>query len=178
MTPSVDWIAHHALTRPDKVATVDLASGRTFTYAEMDDRTSRLASALAETFDVGPGDRIAVLANNNSNFFEVQFACWKLAAIFVPLNWRLAQAELEFIAGDCTPTVMIVDDDFLESGVALANSTRGRSSITARRTSPSSRSRVRWSSSTNSPTTPPARCSSANSGSPTSADSGVLSMDR
>jgi fatty-acyl-CoA synthase len=123
MTRSFDWIAHHALTRPDKVATVDLASGRTFTYAEMDDRTSRLASALAETFDVGPGDRIAVLANNNSNFFEVEFACWKLAAIFVPLNWRLALAELEFIVGDCTPTVMIIDDDFLESGIALSNST-------------------------------------------------------
>jgi fatty-acyl-CoA synthase len=89
----------------------------------MDDRTSRLATALAETFDVGPGDRVAVLANNNSNFFEVEFACWKLGAIFVPLNWRLALAELEFIVGDCTPTVMIVDDDFLESGVALGNST-------------------------------------------------------
>jgi len=123
MTSSFDWIRHHALTRPDTVATIDLATARSFTYAEMDARTSRLASAFAGSFGVGPGDRVAVLANNNSNFFEVEFACWKLGAIFVPLNWRLALPELEFIVGDCTPSVMIVDDDFLESGVALANST-------------------------------------------------------
>ena len=78
MTRSFDWIGHHALTRPDKVATIDLATTRSFTYAQMNERTSCLALAFAETFGIGPGDRVAVLANNNSNFFEVQFACWKL----------------------------------------------------------------------------------------------------
>ncbi len=118
-TKSSDWIAHHARTRPEKVASVDLGTGREFTYAEMDDRCSRLATVLSETHGVGFGDRVAVLANNNTNFFEVQFACWKLGAIFTPLNWRLALPELEFILGDCRPSLMIVDEGFAQMGAQL-----------------------------------------------------------
>ncbi|MEZ5229870.1 MAG: AMP-binding protein [Acidimicrobiales bacterium] len=119
---SFDWIAHHATNRPDAPAAVDLATNRSFTYAEMNDRTSRLAAALAGEFGIGHGDRVAVLANNNTNTFEVQFACWKLGAIFVPLNWRLTIPELEFIVGDCAPTVMIHDHEFAEAAATLAAS--------------------------------------------------------
>jgi fatty-acyl-CoA synthase len=118
-TKSFDWIAHHARTRPDKLASVDLGTGRRFSYAEMDDRCGRLATALAEIHGIGFGDRVAVLANNNTNFFEVQFACWKLGAIFTPLNWRLALPELEFILGDSRPSLLIVDDTFVELGENL-----------------------------------------------------------
>ena len=117
---SFDWIGHHARTRGDQRAVVDLGTDRTFTWTEMNERTSRLAAALRTDFGLGRGDRVAVLANNNSNFFEVQFACWKLGAIFVPLNWRLALAELEFIVGDCSPSVIVHDDDFAETAAKLA----------------------------------------------------------
>jgi len=111
MSPrSFDWLAHHANTRPEAEAIVDLGTDRRFTWAEVNDRTSRLASALQTEFGTGSGDRIAVLAHNNSNLFEVQFACWKLGAIMVPLNWRLAVPELEFIVGDAEPSVMIHDE--------------------------------------------------------------------
>ena len=119
-TNSYDWIAHHAATRGDKEAMRDLASGRSFTYTEMNERTSRLASALRFDFGIGWGDRVAVLAQNDTNFFEVQFACWKLGAVFVPLNWRLAVPELEFIVGDCTPDVIIHDAGFAEAAGVLA----------------------------------------------------------
>ncbi len=112
MTRSFDWIAHHANTRPDGIAQIDLATNRTFTWAAMEDRTSRLAAALQHDFGVGPEDRVAVLAQNNTNFFEVQFACWKLGAIFVPVNWRLTLSELTFIAEDCTPKVIVHDHAF------------------------------------------------------------------
>lgn len=121
-TRSFDWIGHHHTVRPDQTAMVDLATDRTFTWAEMNDRTSRLANALATDFGIGFGERVAVLANNNTNFFEVQFACWKLGAIFVPLNWRLAIPELEYIVGDCTPRVMIHDNDFADAADKLAAS--------------------------------------------------------
>ncbi len=119
-TRSYDWLAHHARTRPDRIAQVDLATDRSFTWLEMNERTNRLANALAGEFGIGHEDRVAVLANNNSNFFEVQFACWKLGAIFVPLNWRLAVAELEFIAGDCSPEVIIFDNDMAEAAGQVA----------------------------------------------------------
>ncbi len=101
---------------------IDLATDRTFTWVEMNERTMKLANALSTEFGVGLGDRVAVLANNNSNFFEVQFACWKLGAIFVPLNWRLAIPELEYIVGDCGPNVIIFDNDFVEAADTLAAS--------------------------------------------------------
>lgn len=121
-TRSFDWIGHHAEVRPDQVAQVDLATDRSFTWTQMNERTNRLANALASEFGVGFEDRVAVLANNNTNFFEVQFACWKLGAIFVPLNWRLAIPELEFIVGDCSPKVVIFDNDFVETAEAIAAS--------------------------------------------------------
>lgn len=119
-TRSYDWIAHHAATRGDKEAVRDLATGRSFTYTEMNDRTSRLARALRDEFGVERGGRVAVLAENNTNFFEVQFACWKLGAIFVPLNWRLALPELEYIVGDSTPVAIVHDDGFADNATKLA----------------------------------------------------------
>ena len=119
-TRSFDWIAHHANIRPDQLAQRDLATDRSFTWVEMNERTNRLANALSTEFGIGHQDRVAVLANNNTNFFEVQFACWKLGAIFVPLNWRLAVPELEFIVGDCSPKVIIFDDDMAEPADQIA----------------------------------------------------------
>ena len=119
-TPSFDWLHHHARTRGASPAVVDLGTDRAFTWAELDDRTSRFAAAIGDEFGIGYRDRVAVLANNNTNFFEVQFACWKLGAIFVPLNWRLAQAELEFIIGDCTPSVIVHDEEFATTADKVA----------------------------------------------------------
>jgi len=37
-----DWVAHHARTTPDRIATIDLASGREHSYAQMHERVGRL----------------------------------------------------------------------------------------------------------------------------------------
>ncbi len=116
---SLDWLAHHARGRPGKLAVVDVGTGRRFTYAELNERTDRLASVLAGRFEVGAGARVAVLSPNSSNIFEAQFACWKLGAIFVPLNWRLATPELQFIVGDSTPVVLLYDVAFSEKAAGL-----------------------------------------------------------
>lgn len=110
-----DWIAHHANVRGEKVAVVDLASGRSLTYHQFDQRIARLAGGLRDHLGIGPGDRVAVLAHNDSDLFEIQFACGRLGAIFVPLNWRLTLAELTYIVGDAAPSVLIHDPDFAET---------------------------------------------------------------
>lgn len=124
MSPqSFDWLAHHEATRPHQEAVVDLGTNRRFTWEQFNQRTSRLAAALASEFEVGRGDRVAVLAHNNSNTFEVQFACWKLGAIFVPLNWRLAVPELEFILGDAEPSVIVHDEPLSQVAADVAKLT-------------------------------------------------------
>ena len=58
-----DWTAHHAYSQPDKVAIVDLHTGREFSYAELDERTARIADWLQKK-GVAKGDRVAILALN------------------------------------------------------------------------------------------------------------------
>lgn len=115
-----DWIAHHARRTPDKIAAIDLASERRFSYAEFDARIARLATHLRDWLKVGRGDRVAVLALNTTDTLEVQFACGRLGAVFVPLNTRLTVPELQFIVGDAAPKVMIHDADLADTALAVA----------------------------------------------------------
>ena len=103
-----DWIAHHCRRAPDTIAAVDLASGRSFSYAQFDARISRLASHLRHDLKVARGDRVAVLALNTTDTLEVQFACGRLGAVFVPLNTRLAAAELAYMLQDCGASLLVV----------------------------------------------------------------------
>jgi fatty-acyl-CoA synthase len=119
--PYYDWISHHAGRRPRQLAINDLQTGRKFTYADLDRRTNRLAGALARR-GVGKGDRVALLAPNCAEYFELQFACGRLGAIMLPLNWRLTVPELEYILGDATPMLLIHDRSFADQARALSKS--------------------------------------------------------
>ena len=118
--PYYDGVAHHAMRRPSSMAAVDLATGRHHTYQTFDNRISRLAASFLSHFAIKPDDRIAILAPNTTDTFEVQFACGRIGAIFVPLNWRLANPELQAILADCTPTMLIYDPDFAGRAQELA----------------------------------------------------------
>ncbi|SHL38156.1 acyl-CoA synthetase [Bradyrhizobium lablabi] len=115
-----DWIAHFGRRTPDKIAVIDLASQRRLSYAEFDQRISRLASHLRDQLGVKRGDRVAVLALNTTDTLEVQFACFRIGAVFLPLNNRLTVPELQFIVGDASPSVMIHDTDLAEVALTVA----------------------------------------------------------
>jgi fatty-acyl-CoA synthase len=115
-----DWIAHFSRRTPDKIAAVDLGSGRRLSYAQFDARISRLARHLRDGLGVARGDRVAVLALNTTNTLEVQFACFRIGAVFLPLNMRLTVPELQFIVGDASPKVMIHDSDLAEVARTVA----------------------------------------------------------
>lgn len=113
-----DWISHHAAVSPDQRAMTDVYSGRSFTYAEMENRCARLASHL-QGLGVERGDRVAVLCFNSTDIFEIQFACCKLGAAFVPLNWRLSPFEIMAIAENASPKVLIHGAEFRETALSL-----------------------------------------------------------
>jgi len=115
-----DWIAHFGRRTPEKLAVVDLASERRHSYAQFDARISRLAAHLRDRLGVARGDRVAVLAMNTSDTLEVQFACGRLGAIFLPLNTRFTVPELQFIVNDATPRVMVHDSDLSDNALAVA----------------------------------------------------------
>lgn len=108
-----DWIAPdpvalHAQGHPEKLALVDLASGRRWTYAELDLSVEQAITVLA-AYGIGRGDRVAALAKNSAELLLAQQAAMRMGAIFVPLNWRLNPAELGPILEDCTPHLLLED---------------------------------------------------------------------
>jgi fatty-acyl-CoA synthase len=109
-----NWIAFHADRTPDKIALIDQATGRQFSYGDMDERTARLAAFMQREWGVRQGDRVAILAKNSAAYFEFQWACMILGALMLPLNWRLAEAELRFILNDAAPVGLVYDAEFAE----------------------------------------------------------------
>ena len=118
--PVFDWLAYYAEYDPGRLAAVDLATQRWLNFGQFDERATRLATALRERFGVEHGDRVAFLAHNSTDHFEAMFACWKLGAIFVPLNWRLSAHEMSAILDHCEPRVVLHDAD-LAPLLALAH---------------------------------------------------------
>jgi len=115
-----DWIAHFGRRTPAKIAAVDLGSGRQFSYAEFDARIARLAGHLRDQLKIQRGDRVAVLALNTTDILEIQFACGRLGAVFLPINTRLTVPELHYIIGDAAPRLLIHDGELADAALAVA----------------------------------------------------------
>jgi fatty-acyl-CoA synthase len=113
-----DWIDHHTKNRPAKEAVRDLGTGRSFTYADLDQRVDAMAAYL-RSLGIGRGDRVGVLAHNGVEYFDVQFACARTGSICVLLNWRLTVPELEYILDDSSPQLLVHDSAFADSAVEL-----------------------------------------------------------
>ena len=110
------WIRDRARTTPERLA-IDF-DGRLVTYAELDERSERLAADLLAAGLQG-GDRVATLTGNSPEHVEVFFACAKAGFVLVPLSWRLSPAELAYQLDDCEPAVFLVEDEYS----ALADAT-------------------------------------------------------
>ncbi|TLS38273.1 acyl-CoA synthetase [Pseudalkalibacillus caeni] len=105
MSWQTDWIYSRARMTPNSIAISDPDTGERWTFQEMNSRANKLAVYL-QSIGVSKGDRVALLSPNDVSYFDLFFACGKLGAIFVPMNWRLAGEELEYILSDCEPRVL------------------------------------------------------------------------
>jgi acyl-CoA synthetase (AMP-forming)/AMP-acid ligase II len=79
---------------PERVAVVANATRRT--YAELDERATRLAHALA----VRPGDHVGLCLHNSIAHIELMLACYKCRSVPVNVNWRYTETELDYVAAD------------------------------------------------------------------------------
>ena len=90
-----------------------------FTYAELDARCNRAANALA-ALGVTAGSRVALLFNNDVCFLEMLFGAMRLGAVAVPLNIRMGDEALRYVAEDSEATVMVAGAALAERGRLLA----------------------------------------------------------
>ncbi|HZD25422.1 MAG TPA: long-chain-fatty-acid--CoA ligase [Alphaproteobacteria bacterium] len=82
------------------------------TWTRFRERVARLAAGL-QRLGVGPGDRVALLAQNSDRYLEWFFAVPWAGAVFVPVNTRLAAPEVAYWLNDSGSSALFVDDDFL-----------------------------------------------------------------
>ena len=113
-----DLIARHAAFTPDKPALV--FEGEVLSYRAFYERIETTARALKAEFGVSRGDRVAILSLNRPDYLVLLYACARLGAMLVPLNWRLAVAEQMFILSDAAVKVLVLEQAFAEILPALA----------------------------------------------------------
>jgi len=104
------WIDAHARFTPNKMALID--QHQQYTYAQLASLIHTNARMLKHQLGIGRGDRLAYLGLNSVEFLCLMFACARLGAIFVPLNWRLATPEYEHILTDARPKALVATADF------------------------------------------------------------------
>ncbi|MDB5719693.1 MAG: acid--CoA ligase [Alphaproteobacteria bacterium] len=101
-----DMLAKRAELSPDSIALEELLTGRSLTYSALDRRAAK-AATLLRSRGVAEGDRVAILCRNRIAFFEILFACARIGAILVPLNWRMPPLELDRLVADSSPVLVI-----------------------------------------------------------------------
>ncbi len=106
-----DLLARRALLTPRREALLEQATGRRYTYAELNERADRLAGFM-QRLGVRPGDRVSILAHNSVAYVDLLYGLGRIGAILAPLNWRLVARELTYIINDCQPRVLLCGPEF------------------------------------------------------------------
>jgi fatty-acyl-CoA synthase len=102
-----DLIDRNAAFAPDKPAL--RFCGDALSYAAFSSRIALTARALRSGLAIGRGDRVAILVTNHPDYLVLLYACARLGAILVPLNWRLAVPEQLFILCDASVKALVVE---------------------------------------------------------------------
>ena len=101
---AVQFFPHH---------TACVSGATRLTYRQLQDRVYRLANVL-QHHGIAKGSRVAVLSANSLPYLEMYYATAALGALIVPLNFRLAPAELAYILQDSGSTMLLVGEGFVE----------------------------------------------------------------
>ncbi len=106
----VDLLRKYALETPEApcLAHEDVL----LSFAELDRSSSQVANALRAE-GIAAGDRVAILDRNAPATVELFFACGKIGAVMMPLNWRLSATEIAGILKDGAPSLILVAPDLV-----------------------------------------------------------------
>ncbi|WP_183408289.1 AMP-binding protein [Nocardioides pocheonensis] len=100
-------VARHARFNPDATAVV--YAGGDLTYADLNDKAARFATVLTQN-GVAQEDRVAFLGMNSTSFLVTMLAAFRLGAIFVPVNFRLAPPETLAVLEQSGASVLVCEE--------------------------------------------------------------------
>lgn len=106
----------NSILHPNKMGAKDLH--RSMTFKEWNERSCRLGNALLG-LGLEKGDRVGVLAYNRVEWMEIYTALAKAGLVAVPIMFRLAPPEYEYILADSGAKAFIVEDHFIEGADSI-----------------------------------------------------------
>jgi long-chain acyl-CoA synthetase len=115
----------HARTTPDKLAVVMADTGESLTYAELEERSVRLAHVLRDEEGLGRGGHVALIATNGPDVFVAYWAAVRSGLYITAVNHHLSPAEAAYIVDDCGAEVLIASADVAALAEALLETTPG-----------------------------------------------------
>jgi long-chain acyl-CoA synthetase len=107
-------LSDHARRDPGRLAAVEPFSGRARTFAELDDRSRRLAAHL-EAAGVGEQGHLAALLPNCLEYFDVAWAAQRSGLWLTPVNWHLTPAEAGYIVTDSGAQALLATPELAAS---------------------------------------------------------------
>jgi len=106
-----DWIDQHADNTPDKPALI--FNNTSISYKSLAHQINGFTQILGTELSIKPGDRIAYLGLNSPEMIALIFACARVGAIFLPLNWRLAGPEHCQLMRHAKPVALFAEQGFI-----------------------------------------------------------------
>ena len=97
-------------TVPDNTAII--CDDRRLTFAEVDERSTRLANHLIGA-GVAVGDHVGIYAYNGPEWVEAMFGIWKARAVPINVNYRYVEAELAYLFDNADLTALVHGREFV-----------------------------------------------------------------
>ncbi|WP_228850458.1 o-succinylbenzoate--CoA ligase [Aegicerativicinus sediminis] len=116
-----DWFKKWNGYTPDKIAVKDIESGQSLTYREIHYAGSALAIHLKTKLNLKKGDRIGILSENNLAQVILFAAAQKAGFILVPINFRLAPKEVDFILSNAECSLVYFQNDSYDTNLLNTN---------------------------------------------------------
>jgi len=123
-----DLIKRCSNSYPNEIAYWD--GDRSLTWAQVDDRSDRFAAALKNLLRIEKGDTVAILSHEHLEAYEHLFACFKIGAPRVGINWKFQRENILHIIKDSNVKAILIQancvdilkddlDDMIESGIKV-----------------------------------------------------------
>jgi len=103
-------IFDRARANPDGLAVDDGDQQRT--WAELVDRSTRVARFLRDDGGVAPDDHVAILMGNRTEYVEIVLGSILAGVWLTPINWHLAPDEIAYIVEDSGAKLVFCDEAY------------------------------------------------------------------
>ncbi len=131
MKTLLDAVAERTRAKPDALAF--LTPTRSWSFAQIEEASNRAAQGL-RALGIGEGARVACLTKHTAECVVLMLAACKVGAVCMPVNWRLAPPEIDYILNHGQARLMVADAAFLEALRAVRAPSLARTLCTERST--------------------------------------------